>query len=255
MPKHHSAPFPTELHAISLIDSQGQSIRTAARTVGVPKSTLHDNLGKYRVDLAAFEAWRESSERRLVRDILSQTFEGKASSRDCAAVISRTTGREVSHQKVLLVLQQAAKIASEKNNARLKLKLLTGGDDVEAAPLSLVKCAAFDEIFQKQCPVLGFVDPVSSFVYLDAPSDRSEKSWTNFLNKLRSLGLNPDSTVTDGGQGMLKALKKVFPNALQFRDLFHVRYKLSKALRALEGICYGLIAAHDKALEPTHKPI
>jgi len=122
------------------------------------------------------------------------------------------------------VLQQAAKLASEKSNERLKLKIMTGGDDVEAAPLSLVKCAAFDEIFQKQRPVLGFVDPVSSFVYLDAPADRSERSWADFLNKLKSLGLNPDSTATDGGQGMLKALKKVFPNALQFRDLFHVRY-------------------------------
>ena len=68
-----------------------------------------------------------------------------------------------------------------------------------------------------------------------------------FLTQLRSLGLNPASTITDGGQGMLKALKEILPDAVQFRDLFHVLQKLSKALRALEGYCYRLMAAYYKA--------
>jgi hypothetical protein len=115
--------------------------------------------------------------------------------------------------------------------------------------LSYVKGAAFDEIFQKKLPILGFVDPVSSFVYLKHYPDRSKECWEAFLRNLKVLGLNPDFAITDGALGMLGAITKIFPDALKIRDLFHVTQKLSKALKAFEGKCYGLIAAVDKLIK------
>lgn len=247
MPTAHSINIQSQLHAINLIDFARESVRSAARIVGVAKSTLHDNLGKFRAEMTAFEERQRNSERTLARDILALSFEGKTSSRDAAKVLSRLSGQDISHQKVLAVLSQLAAVASSKNNEKLKLKLVKNGDEVEAPPLTYVRSAAFDEIFQKQHPILGFVDPVSSFIYFEAADDRSGDSWISFLKKLHVMGLNPDSTITDGGQGMQKALKEIMPKAITFRDLFHVRQKLSKALRAFEGYCYRLIDAQSRA--------
>jgi hypothetical protein len=243
MPTLHSIDLRTQLHVVSLVDFKKESIRSVARTVGLAKSTLHDNLGKYRAELARFEERRAGNERILMRDVLSLMFEGKTSSRDCAKVLSRIRGEDISHQRVLSILDEVALIARAKNAEKLPLRLASE----ESAPLAHVSSAAFDEIFQKQSPVLGFVDPVSSFVYLEAADNRSGESWSRFLATLRSLGLHPEATITDGGLGMQKALKDILPNALQCRDLFHVLQKLSKALRALEGYCYRLLAAHYKA--------
>ena len=244
MPTLHSIDLRTQLHVVSLVDFKNESIRSVARTVGLAKSTLHDNLGKYRAEVARFEEHRARDERGLMRDVLSLMFEGKTSSRDCAKVLSRLRGEDISHQRVLSILDEVAVVARAKNAEKLPLRLAS--EEVESAPLAHVSSAAFDEIFQKQSPVLGFVDPVSSFVYLEAADNRSGESWSRFLATLRSLGLNPDATITDGGQGMQRALKDILPNALQCRDLFHVLQKLSKALRALEGYCYRLLAAHYK---------
>ncbi len=197
MPTLHSINLQSQLHAINLIDLGRESNRTVAEVVGVPKSTLHDNLGKYRIDVAAFEQRHNNFQRTLARDILSLTFEGKTSSRDCAKILSRMTGHDISHQKVLMVLKDMAQVARRKNSEKLPLRLVKDGDDIEVEPLTYVKSAAFDEIFQKQQPILGFVDPVSSFIHFDAADNRSGESWTRFLTELRGLGLNPASAIID----------------------------------------------------------
>ena len=181
MPTIHAINLRSQLHVISLIDLGRESIRSVAGVVGVPKSTLHDNLGKYRIEVAAFEQRHNNFERTLARDILSLTFEGKTSSRDCAKILSRMTGHDISHQKVLAVLKNVAEVARRKNSEKLPLRLVKDGVDIEVAPLTYVKSAAFDEIFQKQNPILGFVDPVSSFIYFEAADNRTGESWNAFL--------------------------------------------------------------------------
>ena len=86
MPTIHATNLRSQLHAISLIDLGRESIRSVAEAVGIPKSTLHDNLGKYRIEVAAFEQRQNNFELTLARDILSLKFEGKTSSRDCAKI-------------------------------------------------------------------------------------------------------------------------------------------------------------------------
>ena len=254
MPTKHSIPFREKLHAIGLIDAAKQSIRKVSLVVGVAKSTLHDNLANYRREIAAFELGQQQSQRALAKDILLVSFEGKTSSRDCARILSKQRDKKLSHQNVLSVLSQAGEIARKKNHEMIPLSALKKDQNALFAPLSALKCGAFDEIFQKKLPILGFADPVSAYVFLEPASDRKSESWSHFLAKLRAMGLDPDSVVTDGGQGMLKAISKIFPTAVRVRDLFHVLQKLSKALRVLEGNCYRLITNHDKSEKEADKP-
>lgn len=244
MPTKHSIPFESKLHAVGLIEGAKYSFRQVSSVMGVAKSTLHDNLSSYRKDIIAFEQYHQRTQRALAKDILLLSFEAKTSSRGCAAVLSRQKNITLNHQKVLSVLTEIASTATKKN----KEIFPPGLRNIEENPLSKVKCAAFDEIFQKKLPILGFVDPVSAFVYLEAAPDRTEKSWTIFLEQLKVLGLDPESTVTDGGRAMLKSISGIFPSAARIRDLFHVLQKFSKAMKALEGCCYRLIVAYDKSV-------
>lgn len=232
MPKRNNTTIQEKAHALKLIDDRDHSLREASGVVGIPKSTLHDNLSKFRAEVSHFEVNPppDASEK-LVRAALILTFDGKTSARDCALTISKLWRVEVSHQTVLNILDQSSMIATEINRQ---------------FDLSAVTCAAFDEIFQKNQPILGFVDPVTGTVQLKGESSRSGEAWIKFLKQLEDRGLAPTSVTTDGGQGMLKGIGEVFPDTAQIRDLFHVMRKLTKSGTVMEGKCYGLIAAVDK---------
>lgn len=245
MPTPKVISLSSKLHALSLVDVGKASIRSAALTVGLAKSTLHDNLPKFRKAQKDFEVWLSRSEERMVREALSIAIEGKSSARDTAVVLSRMEGRNVDHHKVLDILEKAGQIAAEQNSMRIPMHVVGDGKEVKQPPLSYVRCAAFDEIFQGKSPILSFIEPVSGYCYLSATTDRSGDSWAEMLAKLKVLGLNPKTTNTDGAQGLLKGLDAVFPNAINLRDLFHVVTKMGKAVRAFEGRCYGLIALVD----------
>ena len=246
MPTPNTTPLLTKLHAISLIDSGEASIRYAAKATGIAKSTLFDNIPKFRESANEFTHWQSDSEERLIRNTLSIAMEGKSSARDTAVVLSRIHGKHVDHHKVLDILATASGIAKEENVMRVPLRIV-GSDFEQKPPLSHVSCAAFDEIFQRQKPLLSFVEPVSGYCHIAAADDRKGETWETMLRELKLLGLDPSSTITDGGQGMLKGLGSVFPDAANLRDLYHVVAKLGKALRAFEGICYSMIVRFDKS--------
>lgn len=248
MPAKHSIPLRKELHALALVDAK-QSLRRASKIIGVPKSTLHDNLENYRSDVERYEKYQNPSQRDLMKEILIVSMEGKTSSRDCANVLSKQRGSNISKDKVLSFLSEAGAVAQKKNVPPIPLHSVTSIDRPFLAPLSVIKSGAFDEIFQKRLPILGFVDPVSAYIFLQDSPDRSAESWKSFLLVLRQMGLNIDSSITDGAQGMLKAISEIFPNAIQMRDLFHVFQKLSKAVKAQEKYCYFLIRYYDKQRE------
>ena len=89
MPKPITVPFSKQLRALSLIDSDLASVRYAAKNIGIPKSTLHDNLPNFRKELDSYVEWCNSSHEREIRSTLSIVLEGKTSARDAAAIISR----------------------------------------------------------------------------------------------------------------------------------------------------------------------
>lgn len=234
MSMRHSSSLPTKLRALALVDLGSRSIREISADLQIPKSTLHDNLPIYRADVAAFIDWQNNSEYRLVRNVLIQSFDGKTSSRACAVTLSKMMNINISHQQVLRILDLSGQTAQMLNHENISL--------------AQVSSAAFDEIFQRQQPILGFSDPVSALIYIKASDDRSSGTWATFLKLLKALGLEPKSVVTDGGSGLLSGIREIFPEAVQIRDLFHVLHKLSKAKQLLEGKCYALIAAEIKML-------
>ena len=254
MPICKVIPLPTKLHALSLIDSGLSSIRSAALAVGVAKSTLHDNLGKFRDSVEEFTKWCDNSEERRVRNVLTIAMQCKASTRDTALALSKIEGRYIDHHEVGDILKTAGKIATEQNSMRIPMRLVSEDKDVEKLPLANVQCAAFDEIFQGNRPVLVFLDPASGFCNLAATGDRTAGSWEEVLKALKGMGLDPKTTNTDGGKGVLKGIETVFPDSINLRDLFHVVAKLGKALRAFEGRCYTLIQQSDLAVSRGHAP-
>ena len=88
MPARHSIPLRKELHALALVDAK-QPLRRVSKVIGVPKSTIHDNLENYRSDVERYEKYQNPSQRDLMKEILIVSMEGKTSSRDCANVLSK----------------------------------------------------------------------------------------------------------------------------------------------------------------------
>jgi len=234
LPVRHSSSLPTKLRALALVDQGSHSLRDASSELKIPKSTLHDNLPAYRLDVARYLEWNGQADYTLVKNILIQSFDGKTSSRACATTLSKIMNFDISHQKVLKVLDLAGVTAEKINNSTLCL--------------SGISVAAFDEVFQRQRPILGFVDPISAAIVIKDSDDRSGTAWSIFLESLKVLGLAPKSTVTDGGSGLLSGIRQVFSESTQLRDLFHVLNKLSKAKRIIEGKCYALISAEARLL-------
>lgn len=231
MSVRHYTSLSTKLRALSLVEEQ-HSIREISARLRIPKSTLHDNLPIYRSDLARFVDSQDKLDFLVVKNVLIQTFDGKTSSRSCATSLSKIMMTDISHQKVLRILDLASEVAATLSNSNLSL--------------TSVNCAAFDEIFQRQEPILGFVDPLSVMAYIKTAGDRSGDTWSAFLTNLKELGLDPDSVVTDGGSGLLKGIREILSDSVQVRDLFHVLYKLSKVRRLLEAKCYAMIAEEMK---------
>lgn len=245
MPIVKNIPLITKMHAISLIETGKATLRSAAVAVDIAKSTLHDNIPKFKQEVNEFVNWQKASEERLVRNTLSMMMEGKNSARSAAVVLSRIERRHVDHNKVLEILNTASEIAKKKNLKKLPLHSVGEGSEL-LPPLSKVQGAGFDEIFQGKDPILSFVDPISSYCHLEAADNRKAETWEKMLIKLKMLGLNTLSNVTDGGSGLLKALRKVSPNSINIRDFFHVVDKIERGLNALARHCYKLIEGVDK---------
>lgn len=213
------------------LKKHSHSFREMSANTGIPKSTIYDNIGKFQEEIAQYEEFLSvSPTERLIRTVIVQTLCGKCSSRDTADTISNIWTTSVSHQTVLSILEEAAAIARSLN---------------KKTDFSKVECAALDEIFQKMLPILVFADPNSGAISMEAATNRSAEAWNKYLTSLKDLGLNPGTTVTDGGKGILKGITDVFKGALRIRDLFHVLQKLTKALKVMEGACYRLITKQD----------
>ena len=75
--------------------------------------------------------------------------------------------------------------------------------------LSAVRAGGHDEIFQSGQPVLVGVDLDSTYCYLLAAEDqRDGETWAIHLWDLTAQGLQPDSTVADGGKGRRAGLAR-----------------------------------------------
>lgn len=216
-----------QVNILNLRDREENSFRKIAKKADVATSTLHDNMGKIRVNVAKAFAARESNPRQsLVRVILVLAMDGKSSTRGISQCILRIWGTIVSHQTVLKVLGIAAETAKEQN---------------QKITLENVISAIFDETFQKKVPLLVFADPFSGIILAQNLSNRTGETWSLFLTSLKALGLNPKSITSDGGSGLLAGLANIFSKVPLIRDLFHVLQKIRKALKPMERKCYDFL--------------
>jgi len=163
MSSRHYSSLSTKFRALELLGGGKHSIREIANELQIPKSTLHDNLPIYSSDLLRFIDSKQKHDYYLARNILIQSFDGKTSSRSCAITLSKMMNINISQQQVLHILDLAAETAHTLNNENISL--------------SSISCAAFDEIFQRKRPILGFVDPFSALIYIVDVNDRTGETW------------------------------------------------------------------------------
>ena len=115
--------------------------------------------------------------------------------------------------------------------------------------LSRVKTIALDELFFAGRPVLVVLDvKTQTLCGIEVADDRTEATWMKLLTRLRDeQGLEPTFLVSDAGSSILGSAYKVFPSAVQQRDLFHIKWKLGKLLACLEKRAYAALSVYYKA--------
>lgn len=213
------------------------SFRDIEDQIGVDHSTIHAMFPKIESEIkVALQPPQISKKKFQVIIVLTLSLVGQMSSRPMQAAIKIIFGIHIGHGTILKILKESGDIAREVLSKELNL--------------SSVKTASFDEIFQSQTPMLGFVDNKSAAIFFKKADDRSSKSWHELLELLTSIGLEPSSVITDGGSGLKKSLHLKFGSSVIYvLDLFHFLKKLREAKNKMEGICYSLILRVDKLIE------
>ena len=109
--------------------------------------------------------------------------------------------------------------------------------------LSGISQMAIDEIFQCGKPILTGVDPVSTYNFLlEEAADRTADTWAIYLEDRKDKGLNPETSINDGGTGLMAGLPQVFPDIEIQADTFHALQGMGKEVQKLERAAYKLIS-------------
>ena len=169
------------------------------------------------------------------RIILSLTFDCQSSNEGIArffeAVIKEKT---VSTGYISSVIAEAAKRAQAYD------------DQID---LSGISQGANDEIFQCGIPILVGVDPESTYAYLlEESNDRTAETWSIYLDDRKDHGLNLQTSINDGGAGLMAGIPQVFPDVEIQADTFHALYDMGKEISKLEGKAHKMIK-NEQVLE------
>jgi len=108
--------------------------------------------------------------------------------------------------------------------------------------LTGIRQGANDEIFQCGVPILTGIDPVSTYTYLlEETSDRKSETWATYLEDRKEHGLNLETTINDGGTGLMAGIPQVYPDVEIQADTFHAVYEMGKEVSKLERKAYKLV--------------
>jgi hypothetical protein len=108
--------------------------------------------------------------------------------------------------------------------------------------LSRISQGANDEIFQCGVPILTGIDPESTYTYLlEEASDRTAETWALYLDDRKEHGLNLETSINDGGAGLMAGIPQVFPDVEIQADTFHAVYDMGKEVSKLERKANKLI--------------
>jgi hypothetical protein len=173
-------------------------------------------------------------ERVINRIVLSCMLDCKGSVRDVKEFFRNVFNLNISEGKISTILNEAATKATKFN---------------ESIMLNNIKIGAHDEIFQAGDPVLVGVDPLTTYTYLMQGSDKRDGiAWSMAIyEKYVNQELDLDTSVTDGGLGMKKGIREVYPNINEQGDIFHMEMKLTVGLSIIERKAYGAITKEYEA--------
>jgi len=173
-------------------------------------------------------------ERTIKRIILSLTLDCHSSQSNIQRFFEIIYGQHISIGYISGVIKEAAKRAQEFD---------------DRIDLSDIKQGANDEIFQCGSPILTGIDPISTYTYLlEETSNRTAETWEIYLADRKEHGLDLETSINDGGTGLMAGIPSAFPSAEIQADTFHAVYRLGKELSKLEREAYKLIKA-ENALE------
>ena len=112
----------------------------------------------------------------------------------------------------------------------------------ESVDLSGISQGANDEIFQCGAPVLTGMDPESTYTYLlEAAGDRTAETWAAYMLERKERGLELETTINDGGAGLMAGIPQVFPNVEIQADTFHAVYGMGREVSKLERKAYKMM--------------
>ena len=108
--------------------------------------------------------------------------------------------------------------------------------------LSGISQGANDEIFQCGTPILTGIDPESTYTYLlEEATDRTAETWSIYLDDRKDHGLNLETSINDGGVGLMAGIPQVYPDVEIQSDTFHATYTMGKEVSKLERKALKLI--------------
>lgn len=105
-----------------------------------------------------------------------------------------------------------------------------------------IRQGANDEIFQCSLPILTGIDPESTYIYLlEDATDRTGETWEIYMQDRKEHGLELETSINDGGAGLLAGIPKVYPEIDIQRDVFHALYEMGKEVSKVERKAYSYI--------------
>jgi hypothetical protein len=165
--------------------------------------------------------------RTIERIILSLTLDCQAPQSGIQRFFDEVCGKSISSGHISNVINEAARRAQAFD------------DQVD---LSGIRQGANDEIFQCGVPVLTGIDPESTYTYLlEEASNRTAETWEIYLSDRKERGLELETSINDGGAGLMAGIPRVFPDVEIQADTFHAVYDMGREVSKLERKAYKLI--------------
>jgi hypothetical protein len=183
------------------------------------------------------------------RMILPVLTECHASREGIQKALEVILGEHVSTGKISAIIHEAGKRAQD----YLKRQIPKGR-----------RAIAIDEQYSSQRgeAYLNIVDVWSGLVLASVPPGAVDtESWMLLLWQMQEQGLQWKVTVSDGGKAIADAVKKVTPNQVHQRDVWHVLHECQKVQRRVERAVEQLqeqtpkVARNAKRVQAGRKPL
>ena len=160
-------------------------------------------------------------------------------------VVGRNSIRNI--EDLLPILYPGTSVSYGKIQEPLVLSEQSATHYNESVDLSRLQAGALDEMYSQGSPVLAGIDLAHGYLFsLTLKATCSADDWEAVLAAGKSQGLDLKVVVKDAAKGIAKGVERIFPEAEQRDDCFHVLYEMNKVRRKLEASAYAAIAEEER---------